>query len=175
MKLLHTESTIEPSAESAATGNVSGNPYVVVPFLLMLVVLLVLRGLGLLGVTAVDSWPNAARLALAMMFVFTSLFHFAGTRDALIRMVPDALPHPGLLVTLTGLAEIAGAIGLLLPAFTPAAGLGLAVLLVVMFPANVVAARENIEINGKPATPLWFRLLIQFFFIALLLWATGWA
>ncbi|GAA0241603.1 DoxX family membrane protein [Haladaptatus pallidirubidus] len=174
MKLLRTESTIEPSSESAATGNASGNPYVVVPFLLLLVVLLVLRGLGVLGVTAVDSWPIATRLALAVMFVFTSLSHFAGTRDTLIRMVPDAVPHPGLLVTITGLAEIAGAIGLLLSGFAPAAGLGLTVLLVVMFPANVVAARKNIEINGKPATPLWFRVLIQLFFIALLLWATGW-
>ncbi|WP_227379037.1 DoxX family protein [Haladaptatus halobius] len=175
MKLLRTESTIEPSSESAATGNASGNPYVVVPFLLLLVVLLVLRGLGVLGVTAVAAWPNATRLALAVMFVFTSLSHFAGTRNALIQMVPDELPFPGLLVTLTGFAEIAGAIGLLLPAFAPAAGLGLVVLLMVMFPANVVAARENIEINGKPATPLWFRLLIQLFFIAVLLWATGWA
>lgn len=175
MKFLRTESTIKPSSESDASKNASGNPYVVVPFLLLLVVLLVLRSLGILGVTAVDSWPTATRLALAVMFVFTSLSHFAGTRDTLIQMVPDALPFPGLLVTLTGLAEIAGAIGLLLPAFTPTAGLGLTVLLVVMFPANVVAARENIEINGKPTTPLWFRLLIQIFFIALLLWATGWA
>ena len=175
MKLLRTESTREPSAESAAIGNASGNPYVVVPFLLLLVVLLVLRGLGVLGVTAVDSWPTAVRLALAVMFVFTSLSHFTDTRDALIQMVPDALPFPGLLVTLTGLTEIVGAIGLLLPAFAPAAGLGLAVLLVAMVPANVVAARENIEINGKPTTPLWFRFLIQLFFIALLLWATGWA
>ena len=174
MKLMRTESTRAPSTESAVTGNASDNPYVVVPFLLLLVVMIVLRGLGALGATAVDSWPTATRLALAVMFVFTSLSHFASTRDALVQMVPDVFPVSGLLVTLTGLAEIAGAIGLLLPAFAPAAGLGLAVLLVVMFPANVVVARENIEINGKPATPLWFRVLIQLFFIALLLWATGW-
>ena len=83
-------------------------------------------------------------------------------------------PFPGLLVTLTGLAEIVGTIGLFLPSSASAAGLGLAVLLVIMFPANVVAARENIEISGKPVTPLWFRFLIQGVFITLLLWATGW-
>jgi uncharacterized membrane protein len=154
--------------------NRRGNPYVVVPLLLLLAVLLVLRSLGTLGVTTFDTWATATRLGLAVMFVFTSLSHFAGTRDALIQMVPDALPTPGLLVTLTGLAEIVGAIGLLLPAFASWAGLGLAVLLVVIFPANVVAVREGIEINRKPATPLGFRLLVQLVFIASLLWATGW-
>ncbi|WP_227378450.1 DoxX family protein [Haladaptatus halobius] len=154
--------------------NRRSNPYVVVPLVLLLAVLVVLRSLGTLGVTTFDSWATATRLGLAVMFIFTSLSHFAGTRDALIQMVPDALPTPGLLVTLTGLAEIAGAIGLLLPAFASWAGLGLAVLLVVIFPANVVAVREGIEINRKPATPLGFRLLVQLVFIASLLWATGW-
>ncbi|EFW91072.1 hypothetical protein ZOD2009_15821 [Haladaptatus paucihalophilus DX253] len=151
-----------------------GNPYFVVPLFLLLVVLAVLRGLGELGVPTLDSWAVTTRLALAGMFAFTSLSHFTGTRDALVRMVPDVLPAPGLLVTLTGLAEIAGSIGLLVSTIAPWAGLGLAVLLVAMFPANIVALREGIEINGKPATPLWFRGLTQLFFIASLLWATGW-
>lgn len=150
------------------------NPYFVVPFLLLLAALIVLRGLGAFGVMVFDSWTTATRLALAATFAFTSLSHFTATRDALVRMVPDVLPYPRLLVTFTGFAEIAGSIGLLVPVVAQLAGLGLAVLLVAMFPANVVAARESIEINGKIATPLWFRGLIQLFFIASLLWATGW-
>jgi uncharacterized membrane protein len=163
--------------EETATMNVDnrrGNPYFVVPFILVLVVLIVLRGLGLLGVTIFDSWSTTTRFALAAMFGFTSLSHFAGTRDALIQTIPNVLPAPGVLVTLTGLAEIVGAIGILLPTFDSWAGLGLGILLVMMFPANVIAVRENIEINGKPATPIWFRFVIQLFFIGLLLWATGW-
>ncbi|WP_266083096.1 DoxX family protein [Haladaptatus caseinilyticus] len=163
--------------EETATVNVDnrrGNPYFVVPFLLLLAVLIALRGLGLLGVTVFDSWSMATRFALAAMFVFTSLSHFAGTRGTLIQMVPNVFPAPGLLVTVTGLAEIAGAIGLLLPGFVSWAGLGLTILLMMMFPANVIAVREKIEMNGKPPTPIWFRFVIQLFFIGLLLWATGW-
>jgi uncharacterized membrane protein len=154
--------------------NRRGNPYFVVPFFLVLAVLIALRGLGLLGVMVFDSWSMTTRFALAVMFAFTSLSHFAGTRDTLIQMVPNVFPAPGVLVTITGLAEIAGAIGILLPAFASWAGLGLAILLVMMFPANVIAVREKIEMNGKPATPIWFRFVIQLVFIGLLLWATGW-
>jgi hypothetical protein len=41
-----------------------------------------------------------------------------------------------------------------------------------MFPANVKAAREQLMLDGKPATPLWFRTLVQVIFVATLLGAT---
>jgi hypothetical protein len=41
-----------------------------------------------------------------------------------------------------------------------------------MFPANVKAAREQVMLDNKPATPLWLRTLVQLIFIATLLWAT---
>jgi uncharacterized membrane protein len=49
------------------------------------------------------------------MFTLTGMAHFVGMRAELIDMVPPALPNPGLLVTVTGALELAGAAGLLIP------------------------------------------------------------
>ena len=84
-------------------------------------------------------------------------------------MVPTSLPSPSLLVTLTGLFELTGAIGLLVPSTTAAAGYGLMALLVAMFPANVHAPREGLVIAGRRASPLMWRLPLQLFWI-LALW-----
>ncbi|WP_121740826.1 DoxX family protein [Natronorubrum halophilum] len=149
------------------------HPYVVVPFVLLIGALLLFRTLGVLGVRSLQSWKLAARYALATMFVFTSASHFTGTRADLVRMVPDVLPYPELLVTVTGVLELLGAVGLLRPATARYAGLGLALLLVAMFPANVVASQEGLAVAGKVATPLWFRFFVQVVFISMLLWATS--
>lgn len=58
-------------------------------------------------------------------------------REALIDMVPPGLPEPELLVTITGVLELAGAVGVLLPVTAEAAAGGLTLMLVAMFPANV--------------------------------------
>lgn len=89
-------------------------------------------------------------------------------------MVPAVFPNPELLVTMTGIAEIAGAIGLVIPRFAPLAAGALALLLVALFPANVHAARAGLEIGGEPVTPLVPRTLMQIGFIAALL-AAGFA
>jgi uncharacterized membrane protein len=80
-------------------------------------------------------------------------------------MVPSNFSLPRFLVTLTGICEILGAIGLLVRQFARWAAIGLALLLIAMFPANVRAARERITIGGKPATPLVARGFIQGVFL----------
>ena len=99
------------------------------------------------------------------MFFLTASAHWGKRRADLIRMVPNGFPRPGLLVTLTGICEILGAIGLLAPPLARPAAIGLALLLLAVFPANVRAAREGITIGGKPATPLVARSLIQGIFL----------
>jgi len=74
------------------------------------------------------------------------------------------------LVTLTGLFELIGAVGLLLPWAAPAAAYGLMLLLVAMFPANVHAARAGLQIGGRRASPLGWRLPLQIVWIASLWW-----
>ncbi|MCM6776315.1 DoxX family protein [Nocardia sp. CDC159] len=132
-----------------------------------LIVLVVVTGLsrltGWLLIDWLDSWPHAARLGLAAMFVLTASAHFLPPRrGALIAMVPPRLPAPAALVTLTGVLELAGAAGLLIPPVAPVAALCLAALLVVMFPANVRAARAGI---GVKTMPLSARTVVQTVFI----------
>jgi uncharacterized membrane protein len=99
------------------------------------------------------------------MFLLAASAHWGKRRADLIRMVPTALPQPDLLVTLTGICEILGAVGLLIPRFAPVAAFGLTLLLIALFPANVRAARQAITISGRPATPLPARTIIQIVFL----------
>ena len=130
--------------------------------------LLLYRGLGALGISALQAWLTCARFALATMFLFTAISHFAPTRRDLIAMVPPSFPRPDLLVTLTGILEFAGAVGLLLPPTRTWAAYGLILLLLAMFPANFSAARRGVQLRGHAATPLWIRIPMQILFI-------GWA
>src|SRR5215467_7030753 len=98
--------------------------------------LLVYRGLGALGASVFGTWLESARFALATMFVFTAIAHFAPMKRELIAMVPPRLPRPDLLVFLTGVLELAGAAGLLIAATRWWAACGLILLMGAMLPAN---------------------------------------
>lgn len=134
--------------------------------------LLVYRAIGALGVEALASWPAATRWALATLLLLTASAHFNRMKEDLVRMVPTWMPAPRLTIYLTGLCEILGAIGLLLPATRRWAGLALILFLIAIFPANVKAAREGLSIRGKPAPPLLQRLPMQLLLIGLLWWTT---
>src|ERR1700681_3770501 len=100
------------------------------------------RLVGWLGVDYVDSWPEAVAVGLAAMFVMTGVAHFApAMRRDMIAIVPPRRPAAGFLVTITGILELLGAAGLLYPPTRVAAALCLFLLMLVMFPANIYAAR----------------------------------
>jgi uncharacterized membrane protein len=141
-----------------------------VPLIVMGVVWAAMRAAGAAGlVDAAATWTGALRFALAAMFVFTAASHFLPRiRPDLVRMVPPGLPNPALLVSLTGICELAGAVGLLVPPLVSASAWALIVMLVGMFPANVRAARSHQMIAGRPATPLAIRLPMQLFWIGAL-------
>jgi uncharacterized membrane protein len=142
-----------------------------VPLLVLLATFALLLVLGRVGVGLFRDWVMALRWALALMFLFTASAHFGPQRPDIVRMVPPALPAPELLVTITGLLEIAGAVGLLVPRFAPLAAVGLALLLLALFPANVYAARHELSIGGRPVTPLVSRAALQLIFVLALLLA----
>src|SRR5258707_13918722 len=142
-----------------------------VPFVVMLVVLLVCRGLGALGLSIFATWQLATAVALAVMFLFTATSHFAPMKEDLIKMVPHGLPYPRQVVLVTGVLEILGAIGLLLPATRIAAGSCLAALLIVLFPANVHAALKHIPLRGARPTPRWMGLRLKLVCRGLGLWS----
>ncbi|MFI5982253.1 DoxX family protein [Streptomyces sp. NPDC051555] len=136
------------------------------PVIVLVVGWILARLAGMLGLSVLDGWQPALCLALALMFTLTGVAHFTGRRAEMIAMVPPALPRADLLVTATGLLELAGAGGLLLPVTRPLAAIGLTVMLLAMFPANVHAARSGLTLDGKPVMPLVPRTFLQVVFVS---------
>jgi uncharacterized membrane protein len=136
------------------------------PLIVLVAAFLIFLGLGRVGVKAFEGWHTAARFAFAAMFLLTASAHFASQRQDLIRMVPPVFPRPDLIVTVTGILEILGAIGLMVPRTWRAAAWCLALLLVAMFPANVYAALHGLTLMGKPVTALPARTALQIFYVA---------
>ncbi len=140
-----------------------------IPVIVLLASFAVLRLAGSLGVSALDNWNLPLRVALFLMFLLTASAHWGRGRTDLIRMVPPAFPAPATIITITGVLEILGAVGLLIPLTTRAAAICLAILLAAMFPANIRAAREGLTILGRPAPGLAVRGAIQLIFNGALL------
>jgi uncharacterized membrane protein len=147
-----------------------------IPFALVLVLFGAMEILTRLGIDTPGSRTPRARmrLALAAMFVFTGSAHFFAT-DAFAQSIPEFLPLRREAILISGLAQFAGAIGLLIPRLHHLAGIGLALMLLAVFPANINVALNNLQIEMFPreAAVQWARLLLQPIFIALVLWAGG--
>ncbi|MGN9836717.1 DoxX family protein [Nonomuraea sp. H19] len=146
--------------------------------IVLLVAALVFRLLGVLGVDRFATWRVSAAHGLAVMLVMTASAHFvpAGVtvmpnHADLVAMVPPFVPFPTLMVYLTGVLELAGAVGLVLPETRRAAGICLALLFVVLLPANVYAAVADVPFAGEAASPLWQRVPEQVLYIGIALWA----
>jgi uncharacterized membrane protein len=123
------------------------------------------RGLSSFG------WMQwALRVLVALPLLASGLLHF--TRTALFAaIIPPFFSHRPQLVLLSGALELAGALGLLLPAFTRAASACLALMMIAIFPANVYAANQSVGGMHMPSVPV--RLAMQVIYIVLLLMA-GW-
>ncbi len=95
--------------------------------------------------------------------------------DSFVAIVPPLLPFPRLIVWVTGIMEMAFALGLVLPKYRKLAGFWLAPFLLAVLPANIYMAMYNIPMSDSVAslTALWIRVALQFPLIALILWASG--
>ena len=100
--------------------------------------------------------------------------------EGFIAITPHWVPFPAEVVRWTGIAEIAGAIGLVTPRrliswARPVAGIGLALYALLVWPANINHAINAIPLNGK--TLGWGyhgpRLIAQPLVIWLALWVSG--
>jgi len=141
------------------------------PFIVLASSFALLRLAGLAGVDALDETSLPLRIAVALMFLLTASAHWGKRRADLVRMVPAWMRRPDLAVTVTGVLELAGAVGILVPATAPYAAVGLALLLIAMFPANVHAARAKLTLGGHPVTPLPQRAALQLVFLVAVLGA----
>jgi len=121
-------------------------------------------------------WQLAGCIALAAMLLFTAVGHFAFTKGMAL-MVPGFIPAKETVVYLTGIIEIAAAIGLLIPGMRVLTGWLLIAFFIMMLPANIQAAIRHIDYQkatykGPGLSYLWFRVPLQLFFIA---WAWAFA
>lgn len=109
--------------------------------------------------TSLDGSP--LRLTFSLLFLAVG-FTIAGALHLIkpehyIRIMPPWLPAPAMLVLISGLAEIAGGLGLLLPQTRVAAGWGLIALLIAVFPANVQMLLSAVDHHASRG---WIALLI---------------
>ena len=117
------------------------------------------------------SWSTAARDGLAVMLLFTGSTHFTPMKEDFIRMMPSWVPNPRAMVFFTGLCEIAGAIGLVIPVLQRIAAIALILFFLAVLPANIHAARAGVTLRGRPPTPLWLRIPMQILFMGIAWWA----
>ncbi|MEN3942301.1 DoxX family protein [Prosthecobacter sp. SYSU 5D2] len=114
-------------------------------------------------------------LRTASLILMSGFFGVAGVNHFLnpevyLTMMPPYLPWPELLNYISGAAEVAGAVGILVPQLRRMAGWGLIALLVAVFPANVHLALNGWEAYDLPGWVLWARLPLQAVFIAWVYW-----
>lgn len=89
--------------------------------------------------------------------------------------MPPMIPYPTAVVIFTGLAEIAGGIGILLPPVRKAAAIGLAAYAIGVYPANVYQAFWHVSVPPLPDS-WWYhapRLALQPVFVWWALFAGG--
>jgi uncharacterized membrane protein len=143
-----------------------------VSLFVLVVSFVLLRALGAFGVKRLSSWREAGRIALVIMFLFTGFSHFSGLKHDFAAMIPAPLPNGLWVIYLSGVFEIAGAVGLLIPRTRRLAGICLVLLLVAVFPANVNAIINEIPFGGDAPTPLWVRAPMQLLYIGMVWWTS---
>ena len=114
------------------------------------------------------------RWAIAAIYAPFGLLHIVGS-GGFLKIMPPGIPFPREIVILTGLCEIAGAVGLLLPRTRRLAGIMLALYALCVWPANLYHALSGVNVPPLPSS-WWYhgpRLLLQPVFIWAPLWAAG--
>jgi uncharacterized membrane protein len=92
-------------------------------------------------------------LAALPLLLSGVVLHFFRAADT-ISIIPPGFPYPALLVKLSGVLEIAGAIGLFIPRLRRTAGFLIALLMVAVFPANIFAAGRTVGGLQMPSIPI---------------------
>jgi uncharacterized membrane protein len=104
---------------------------------------------------------RASRLVLGLAFVGAGVNHFVMPRPYERIVPPPMKGRAQSLVAISGVAEVAGGLGVLLPWTRRAAGLGLIALLAAVFPANLYMARTPEGFRKIPRWALYARLPLQ--------------
>lgn len=140
--------------------------------MLLLIIVGTYAALTLLGaiVPSVHLSPSLrGRMSLAVFFVFTGASHFLMPQE-MAQMLPASMPLRVEIIYLTGVLEVLGAIGLLVPGLERLASVALILFLIGVLPANVYAAINSVDFGAHAlgAVYLLARVPFQLFVI-------GWA
>lgn len=105
---------------------------------------------------------RTARLLLALFFVAAGVNHFLSPA-VYLQIIPPTLPAREAANYISGVAEMIGGAGILIAPARRAAALGLILLLLVVFPANIYGALHGMTVSGwrVPSWMLWARLPLQ--------------
>ncbi len=111
----------------------------------------------------------SGRIAMSAMLLFTAIGHFVFTKG-MSMMLPDFITFKTETIYLTGLIEIAAAVGLFIPNFRAVTAWLLILFFILILPANIYAAVKHIDyqkgtFGGHDLTYLWFRIPLQVLFI----------
>ncbi len=105
-----------------------------------------------------EAWRRKCATGLACLYGFVGTIA-PSVADAISEITPDWVPSPHLVILLTGLCEIAGAVGIVTARFQRAAGIGLALYAVCVFPANIKHAID--ALSGEPSVWEWIYHLLR--------------
>ena len=114
---------------------------------------------------------GAAAIGAGILFIFTGAGHFIQT-EPMTQMLPPWVPERTLLVYLTGVLELAIAVGFLVPRTRRFTGWVAAAVLVLFFPANIYAALDHVPMGGHEWGPVY--LLIRAPLQAIILFWVYW-
>ena len=112
-------------------------------------------------------WKRVLLWLLAAFMTLGGINHFVSP-EPYVAMTPAVLPAPLALVYISGIAEIAGGLGLLPRHTRRLAAWGLIALFVAVFPANINMAINSLPLGERvvPQWALWARLPLQLVLIA---------
>ncbi|MBL1274996.1 MAG: DoxX family protein [Ectothiorhodospiraceae bacterium] len=114
--------------------------------------------------------PRIPLLLIALFFIIGSASHFLLT-DFFVASMPSYLKYHQEIVIVSGMFELLGAVGILIPQSRLLAGYGLIALCVAVFPVNINMALHPEQFSDIPEIYLYIRLPIQFFFVWFIWWA----
>ena len=109
---------------------------------------------------------SSGRALLAAIYLAFGLFHLLAA-DRFLPIMPPWVPFPREVILFTGACEVAGGVGLMIARLRRAAGIGLALYAVAVFPANLHHALDGVRVPGLPSS-WWYhapRLAFQPVFV----------
>jgi uncharacterized membrane protein len=122
---------------------------------------------------------NMTTIQSLFRWLATLFFLIAGALHFVIpqfyqAMMPPFIPFQEFFIVLTGIAEMAGAVGIQIVRFRMLAGRLMIALLLAVFPANIYVAIVQPALPDLEYTPesMWWRLLLQPLFIAWIWWVS---